>query len=103
MKQLKQFKSIGIQPAKQVVNYFLTIRILEWFDKVNGNTYSAGVAYCNGVEVARVKCSCNHPYNLYLQILTNLGLPRYDYALLEVGVQVEVHYIKSKYKELKAI
>jgi hypothetical protein len=103
MKQLKQFKAIGIAPAKQVVNYFLTIRILEWFDKANGNTYSAAVVTCNGKEISRYKSSCNQPYNLYIQILNDLNLPKYDYALLELGVRVEFQYIKSKYKELKAI
>jgi hypothetical protein len=103
MKQLKQFKDLDIQPVKQTINYFLTIRILEWFDKANGNTYSAAIVICNNKEISRYKSSYNQPHNLYTQILDDLNLPRFGCALLELGVWVEVQYIKSKYKDLKAI
>ena len=102
-KQLKQFKSIGIEPAKVTINYFVTITLYEWWDKVNGNTYSAAKVSCNGVNIAGYSMSNNNAYNLLCQIQKEYGLTNWSQDMRQQGIEVTVTRHDLKYRDIKVI
>lgn len=101
MKQLKQFKAVDIQPRKQVVNYFLTLHVGTTKTDINGNRYSVLKGYINGTLIISLGSSYGGGDSLISEALSELNLPRYDSALLELGVHLTVNRYTIKHRELK--
>lgn len=101
MRQLPQLKRLGIQPKKLTINYLLTIRIYQYHDKRKGNRYHAGVAYVNSVLVIVRRMKLEDQYNCYLEVVSSLGIERFESGQHRQGVVCEVIHHKATFKEIK--
>ena len=101
MRQLKQFKKLEIQPRKQVINYFLTLHVGTTKPDRYGNVYSILRGYINGAMVITLGATYGSGASLIHEALGKLNLPRFESALLELGVHLTVHRRTIKHKELK--
>ena len=103
MKQLKQFKKLGIEPKRLTINYLLTIRLYEYKDKTHGSTYHAGVAYINNELVAVRSMELSDSYNCYLNIVKSLGIERFESGQPGQGLSSKLYTIKPLIGRLKGL